>query len=253
MMKNNLGRALLVSILLMPVLIYLIFVYSSREVFFNTLDYVGPPTVLERTDEAGNVHYDTIRYAVPHFRAISHTGTIVTDDSLKGKITVINFFFTNCPSICGPMNFHVKERIFDRFNGFENFQILSFTVDPERDSVEALKAYAKSIGANTVNGRTVWNFLTAEKDRIYKLAEALFLNASEDETAPGGYLHSELLVLVDWEGRLRSRRDDYGNIIGAYSSLDQMALKDLQEDISVLIAEYEKNESLKRKKSKKSN
>lgn len=251
-MKSIQSRALLVSILLMPVIIYLIFVYSAREVFFNTLDYVGPPSIVEKTDEAGNKYYDTIRYRVPYFKAISHNGNLFTSDSLLGKITVINFFFANCPSICGPMNFHVKERIFDRFSGFNNFQIVSFTVDPDRDSVDALRAYAKSIGAKTVNGRTVWHFLTGDKDSIYKVAEALFLNAMEDETAPGGFLHSELLVLVDWEGRLRSRRDENGNIVGAYSSLDQMALKEIQEDISVLIAEYEKNESLKRKNKKSS-
>ncbi|GCD77634.1 hypothetical protein JCM31826_11160 [Thermaurantimonas aggregans] len=251
-MKRIYKRALLVSILIVPVLLYLVFVYSAREVFFQTLDYFGPSEVVTKTDDKGNTIYDTIRYTVPYFRGITHKGEIITSDSLKGKITAINFFFTTCPSICGPMNFHIKERIYDRFKGFDNFQILSFTVDPLHDTVEVLEAYARQIGAADVNGRTVWKFVTGDKDSIYDLAKAVFLNAMEDETAPGGFLHSELIVLVDWEGRLRSRRDDQGNIIGAYSSLDQMALKEIQEDISVLIAEYEKLESLKRKKQKKS-
>ncbi len=245
-------RVLLVSVLLLPVFIYLLFVYSTREVFFKTLDYFGPVEVVLQTREDGTTYFDTIRYKVPAFHGLAHTGNPVTSDSLIGKITAINFFFTNCPSICGPMNFHVKERIFDRFKGFENFQIYSFTVDPDRDSIGALQAYAKQLGIKSVGEREVWKFITGKRDKIYELASALFLNAMEDETAPGGFLHSELVVLVDWEGRLRCRRDESGNLIGAYSSLDQMSLKEIQEDISVLIAEYEKLESLKRKKQKKS-
>ncbi|MFN3950782.1 MAG: SCO family protein [Thermaurantimonas sp.] len=245
-------RALLVAILIVPVLIYLLFVFSTREVFFKTLEYFGPVDVVSRLNDDGTTEYDTLRYSVPPFLGLAHTGDTITSDSLKGKITAINFFFTNCPSICGPMNFHVKERIYDRFKGFENFQIYSFTVDPDRDSVEALRSYARQIGVKPAGDREVWKFVTGERDQIYDLASALFLNAMEDETAPGGYLHSELIVLVDWEGRLRCRRDEFGNLIGAYSSLDQMSLKEIQEDISVLIAEYEKLESLKRKKNRKS-
>lgn len=245
-------RALLVIILLVPVLIYLLVVYSTREVFFKTLDYFGPVEVISRIDDDGVLIYDTIRYKVPPFQGIVHNGKPVSSDSFIGKITAINFFFINCPSICGPMNFHVKERIFDRFKGFENFQIFSFTVDPERDTIEALNSYAKQLGVRPVGERDVWNFVTGDWDQIYDLAKALFLNAMEDESAPGGYLHSELVVLVDWEGRLRCRRDEHGNLIGAYSSLDQMSLKEIQEDISVLIAEYEKLESLKRKKQRNS-
>lgn len=253
-MKIFSKRALLVSILVVPVFIYLLFVYSAREVFFKTLDYFGPVEVYPRIQDTGDTLYDTLKYKAPYFEGVMHTGVPFTSDSLKGKITAVNFFFTNCPSICGPMNFHVKERIYDRFKAFENFQVVSFTVDPDRDTLEALRAYARQLGVKSDNtSRLTWKFVTGERDAIYDLASALFLNAMEDETAPGGFLHSELVVLIDWEGRLRCRRDDNGNLIGAYSSLDQMSLKEIQEDISVLIAEYEKLESLKRKKQRKSN
>lgn len=250
-MKSALKRVLLVSILIVPVLIYLLFVYSAKEVFFKTLDYFGPVEIIQKKDESGNIYFDTLKYKMPFFEGISHYGYPINRDSVMGKISVVNFFFTNCPSICGPMNFHVKERIYDRFKGFENFQILSFTVDPERDTIEALKAYAIKMGIKSDDIRHTWKFITGDRDQIYDLAEGLFLNAMEDETAPGGFLHSELLVLVDWDGLLRCRRDEHGNLVGAYSSLDQMSLKEIQEDISVLIAEYEKLESLKRKKQKK--
>jgi protein SCO1/2 len=63
-------------------------------------------------------------------------------------------------------------------------------------------------------------------------------SAMEDSTAAGGFLHTEYFVLVDKEGNLRSRTDDDGNMIGVYDGTDGQQVRDLIDDIKVLIAEY---------------
>ncbi len=246
-MKKSSKWVVLGSIMVLPVLVYIIFVYSAKEVFFNTLNYVGPSEAILNSE--GN--FDTLRYSVPDWDMTNHLGEKFSSNDMKGNIYVANFFFSSCPSICGPMNFQVKEVVYDRFKGFENFKIVSFTVDPATDTVELLADYAKKLGAIPVDdNRLVWHFATGNREEIYNLANAMFVSAMVDESAPGGFLHSEMLVLIDWEGRIRCRFDDNGNLIGAYNSLEPISMKNLKEDISVLIAEFEKMKSIERKKEK---
>lgn len=221
--------------MVLPISIYLIFVYNARENFFVTLDY------LVQNPESNEKPYE-----IPAFEFTNQEGNIYNTDSLKGKIYVATFFFATCPSICPAMNFHLKE-IQDRFAGYPDMQLVSFTVDPEKDTVEALAAYGQKLGADPRR----WKFLTGSKEALYKTAGDFFISAMEDELAEGGYLHSESTILVDWEGRLRSRRDDNGNLVGSYDVLNPTALKELKEDIRVLIAEYEKEKSKKDKNARR--
>ncbi|MGB0175689.1 MAG: SCO family protein [Owenweeksia sp.] len=228
----------LVSLLILPFLAYFIFVYSAEENFFVTLDYVGPKEA-NQTELNGKIQWDTTYYTVPDFELTSQNDTIVSAQKLRGQIYIVNFFFTTCPSICPAMNFQVKQ-VQDRFQGYDDFKIISISVDPRHDTVEVLKAYEKEIGA--LDGR--WHFLTGDQDRIYEIAQGFFSNAMPDEEADGGFLHSENLVLVDWAGHIRSGRDDYGNIKGVYNGLSTDEINNLKDDIKVLIAEYEKKKSV---------
>ena len=79
------------------------------------------------------------------------------------------------------------------------------------------------------------------QEAIYELAIGVYLNAFEDQTAEGGFLHSTSVVLVDWDGHIRSRSDDLGNIVGSYDVLEVTQLNNLEDDIKVLIAEYERD------------
>lgn len=240
MSKNfNSKKVVLAALLILPFLVYFIFVYNSEENFFVTLDYVGPEKVMN-IEKNGTVITDTVPYQIPPYEFTTQHDTLLSSDELKGKIYVANFFFTSCPTICPAMNYHVKQ-VQDRFKGYENFRIVSFSVDPEYDTVEVLQQYAKDIGA--IDG--LWYFLTGERDQIYKTAnQDFFLSAMEDSTAPGGYLHSENLVLVDWDGRIRSRRDDNGNLKAVYQGTSLDDINKLKDDIKVLIAEYEKKKSV---------
>jgi len=237
--------AVLVTLLLLPFFVYFIFVYSAEENFFRPLEYVGPSEI-KKIETAEGIRFDTIPYTVEPWKFTSHLNKTLLSDSLKGKIYLASFFFTRCPSICPSMNFQIRQ-FQERFGGFDQFRILSFTVDPEYDSPDVLKAYARRMNANS----ELWYFLTGEKDQLYRTASHYLQSAQEDSTAEGGFLHTEQLVLVDWEGHIRSRIDDNGNLIGSYNALDPIEMKDLSSDLKVLIAEFEREKSRKEYKAEK--
>jgi protein SCO1 len=227
--------AILVGVLILPFLLYYIWVYNVKEIFFVKLEMAGP----QKIADDGEI----LPYVIPEFSGYTNQYNEPVDRTFfDEKITVVNFFFTTCPSICGPMNFQVKDQVYDRFKHLDDFHILSFTVDPEKDSIEALLQYAKDLGLKE-RKPAVWNFVGGEKEATHALANDFLLSAMEDEIAPGGFLHSEMLVLIDWEGRIRSRVDEYGNILGVYNSLELQQVKDLVDDIKVLKAEFEKEKA----------
>jgi protein SCO1/2 len=231
-------KAVLVVLLILPSLFYLIFVYGAEGNFFKTLDYVGPKEIVQ-VEKDGQLVNDTIPYVIPDFEFINQEDTTLSSAEMRGKVYVANFFFSSCPTICPAMNYNLKQ-VQDRFLGYEDIYFLSFTVDPEYDSPAVLKEYEEKIGA--VNGR--WFFLTGEKEAIYKTARDFFVNAMEDSTAAGGFLHSEYMVIVDWEGRIRSRIDEQGNLKAVYNGTSPDEVNKLKDDVKVLIAEYEKHKSV---------
>ena len=228
--KSLFNRAVLIAVLVLPALLYLFFVYGQNEVFFQTLKYVGPKTVVTTTEG-----FDTAYYEIPEFSLQATDGGTVTNETMDSTIYVLSFFFATCPTICPAMNFHMNE-VERRFKGYPEFEMVSITVDPEKDTPEKLDQYQK---VNNYNA-SKWRFLTGDKDSIYALAKGVYLNAFEDQTAEGGFLHSTSAILIDWNGNIRSRKDDNGNIVGSYDVLDVTQLNDLEEDIKVLIAEYER-------------
>lgn len=236
--KSSIAKAVLITLLVLPSVLYFIFVYGAEGNFFVTLDYVGPKTVVEKEVE-GELVSDTLYYKIPPFQFTTQDNELLSSEDMLGKIYVANFFFSTCPTVCPAMNYNLQQ-VQDRFIGYEYIDFLSFTVDPDHDTVEVLKAYEQKIGA--VNGR--WYFLTGEKEKVYKTAANFFLSAQVDEDAPGGFLHSENLVLVDWEGRIRSRKDEQGNLKAVYSGTSPVEINELKDDIKVLIAEYEKTKSV---------
>src|SRR5215216_603780 len=92
---------------------------------------------------------------VQPFAFANQDGKIITEKDMKGKVVVVNFFFTTCTSICPRMNNNLKP-VYDQFKNEPDFLMLSHTSDPERDSVATLKRYADSMSVDT--GK--WMFLT---------------------------------------------------------------------------------------------
>tara|TARA_B100000795_G_C22619689_1_gene368355 strand:- start:4 stop:684 length:681 start_codon:yes stop_codon:yes gene_type:complete len=179
-------------------------------------------------------------YIIDNFSFINQDNETINNDSLNGSIYVANFFFTSCPSIC-PIMTRNMSYVQDKLSAFPNIRFLSHTVDPTNDTPEKLNGYVdlmqgKNISINLSN----WDFVTGNKDKLYKMAASYFVNASVDSLAPGGFLHSEYFILVDKQGRVRSGIDKNGNVVGAYDGTNEVQMKDLINDINVLMAEYKR-------------
>ena len=179
-------------------------------------------------------------YSIDDFSFINQDNDTITKDSLLGSIYVANFFFTSCPSICPTMTRNMSY-LQDKLSVYPNIRFLSHTVDPDNDTPEKLINYVdlmqqKNISIDLSN----WDFVTGDKDKLYQSAANYFVNASVDSLAPGGFLHSEYFVLIDKQGRVRSGIDINGNIVGAYDGTNEVQMKDLINDINVLMAEYKR-------------
>jgi protein SCO1/2 len=170
---------------------------------------------------------------VPNFEFTNQNGELISNSFYDGKVWVVEFFFTTCPTICPKMNENMV-KIQDEFYGNLDFGIASFSINPSHDTPEILKAYAKNHGATLKN----WNFLTGNQDTIYELANTGFtLFAGENSDAEGGFEHSGMFALIDKNGNIRSRLDEYGNPIAFYDGLDPKGVQMIKEDIAILLKE----------------
>jgi protein SCO1/2 len=152
---------------------------------------------------------------VPEFSFTNQYGKTITNKDYDGKVYVIEFFFSTCPTICPRMNNNLVT-IQNTFKGFENFGVASFTINPEYDTPEVLKTYAETYGITNTN----WHLLTGDKAEIYKLAnEGFYIYAAENSSIEGGFEHSGNFALIDKNGFIRSRKDDFGNPIIYYRGI----------------------------------
>jgi protein SCO1 len=181
-----------------------------------------------------------VDYSIDDFSFINQDNDTITNDSLAGSIYVANFFFTSCPSICPTMTRNMSY-LQDKLSVFPNIRFLSHTVDPGNDTPEKLRSYVSLMQQKNINiNLSNWDFVTGDKDKLYESAADYFVNASVDSLAPGGFLHSEYFILIDKQGRVRSGIDKNGNAVGAYDGTNEVQMKDLINDINVLMAEYKR-------------
>jgi len=193
---------------------------EETEEKYTPLPYIGQHDV-DFVLENGEEKADTIYHVVPPYVLMNQDSTIVTNELVKGKIHVANFFFTSCPAICPAMIEQMK-RLQGLTSDIEELVFMSHTIDPERDSIPKLRSYIADRNLDTHN----WNFLYGERQYIHDLGkEGYMINAMEDEEAEGGFLHSEHFVLIDREGHIR----------GLYVGTDTKEVDQLNEDIRKLI------------------
>ena len=170
---------------------------------------------------------------VPTFKLTDQNNKTVSDKDYLGKVYVVEFFFTTCPTICPKMNESMLQ-LQNEFYGNPNFGIASITIDPSKDTPQVLKEHADLLGVKHYN----WHFLTGDKDYIYSLANKAFnLYAGENNKAAGGFEHSGLFALIDKEGKIRCRKDAQGNPILYYDGLDAAGVEAIKEDIKKLLEE----------------
>lgn len=174
---------------------------------------------------------DTLWHRLPDFNFQNQLGKTVGWKDIGNKIVVADFFFTNCPTICPRMTRNMKtlqdgignaKRVGDKQAEFIHF--LSFSVDPERDSVSELKSWADRFQINPYN----WWLLTGPKKEIYDLSiNEMKMGLVDGKGIDTSFFHTDYMVLID-----RNR-----NIRGYYHGLDSAAVAKLSRDIVVLSLE----------------
>lgn len=169
----------------------------------------------------------------PKFELVNQDNVKISNETYKGKVYVLEFFFSTCPSICPKMNLSMLQ-IEKTFFGNPNFGIVSISIDPEHDTPAVLKTHRELLGVKSSN----WNFLTGDKKYIFDLSNKGFnLYAGENSKVRGGFEHSGLFALIDKNGNIRCRKDEFGNPILYYDGLDKKGVRDIQQDIAILLKE----------------
>ncbi|MBG7613479.1 SCO family protein [Polaribacter sp. BAL334] len=175
---------------------------------------------------------------VPDFEFINQEGKTISNKNYEGKVFVVEFFFSTCPKICPIMNQKMLV-LQDVFFGNPEFGIASISITPEIDTPEILREYAKNNGITHKN----WHLLTGKSEEIvYDLSNKGFkLYAGKGDEDHGGFEHSGLFALVDKDGFIRSRKDEFGNPIMYYRAIEEQGfpdqIKELTEDIKKLLDE----------------
>jgi protein SCO1/2 len=162
---------------------------------------------------------------VPAFSLTNRDGRTVRLQDLKGKPWIADFIFTRCPASCPLMTARMAKLDRELPDGLD-VRLVSFSVDPEHDTPQALQRYAQSYKAPDR-----WLFLTGGKDEMYRLSRQGFKlgidippPATPGAPAPEPILHSTRFVLVDGQGRIR----------GYYDGFDEESVKKLKQDVETL-------------------
>ncbi len=148
----------------------------------------------------------TPEHVVPPFALLQMDSTEFSHRNVRGRLRIVDFFFTRCPSICPIMSSQMARLQFAlRQRDMEHdVLLLSHSVDPTYDTPSKLTAYGQRLGVDT----TQWQLLTGSQEAIYDLARnGYFMTALESDTAAGGFFHSDVFALVDRQGQIRGYYD----------------------------------------------
>ena len=200
----------------------IIFSLTSCNSGEQKLPILGERDWIKKTVDGKEV-VDTIYNTIPPFSFVNQNSDTVTENIIKDKIYVTDFFFTTCPTICPVMKRQML-KVYEKFKGNKDVMILSHTIDPEHDTPQVLNTFAKDLG---VTGNQ-WQFLTGPKEKIYEIGlKSYMVVAKEDKSAEGGFLHSGAFVLVDKDKHVR----------GIYDGTTEEGTKRIIADIQTLLDE----------------
>ena len=215
-------------------LVVFIFVGIGFTYYFVSLDAnkKDPLPIINPVDvEREMVDPELVRVGRGHkvgdFSFLNQEGETITSDVVKGKIHVAEYFFTTCKAIC-PIMTEQMQRIHNEFKGNDDLKLLSFTVNPEVDTVAQMKWYADVHDADAKQ----WHFLTGDKVELYQLARRSYfvLKPAEAQNlgdAGSDFIHTNNFVLVDRQSRIR----------GYYDGTSELEVGQLIQDIYLLMKE----------------
>jgi protein SCO1/2 len=177
---------------------------------------ISQTTRLAKSDDLSFIKLNGEKRKVPEFLFLNQDSLLISSEDFIGKVFVAEFFFTRCPSICIEMNKNMKI-LDDIYGDRDDFGIASFTIDPDHDSPTTLKKYSELIEVKSKN----WHFLTGDKKDIYELSNKGFnIFSSINEAVDGGFEHQGFFALIDKNGYIRSRVNDYNVPLVYYSGIN---------------------------------
>ena len=223
MKKTTLLAFLMVTLL--PIASYLFVSNLSKDAIKMPRRYFYD-TVQVKMDKGKKVN-DTVWHKVRPFKLKNQFGKEVGLEDWGGKIIIADFFFTSCPSICPKLTRNMKklQTAFKKTDSLVRF--VSFTVDPVRDTVQALKAYGDKFGID----HDTWFMLTGDRNELYDIALNEFkASIASNGNIDTGFIHTDRFFLLDKERVVR----------GWYSGLDSVNLDKLIKDVVLLNMERDK-------------
>jgi protein SCO1/2 len=223
MKKTTIVAVLMVTLL--PLASYLFVSSLSKDAIKMPRRYFYD-TVLVKMEKGREVN-DTVWHKVRPFTLTNQFGNPVSLDDLQGRVVIVDFFFTSCPSICPKLTRNMKtlQTAFKKTDSLVRF--ISITVDPVRDSASRLKAYGDKFGID----HDTWWMLTGDRKEIYDLALNEFkANIASEGNIDTGFIHTEKFFLLDREKVVR----------GWYNGLDSVNLDKVIKDVVLLNMERDK-------------
>jgi len=220
---------LLLAMLLPFIGFYMVKYYSEKAVHLPRRYFYDSVAVIEKN---GKTVTDTLWHHVKNMTFTNQLGKTVTLDSLKGKILVVDFFFSRCPSICPGMAKSMKRLQNSFVNSNDSIvQFISISIDPEHDSVPNLRKFADRY----TNNHDSWWFVTGNKQEIYDFALNELKASIADVNVDTAFIHTENFFLLDRDRVVR----------GWYNGFDTVKQSKLVSDIPLLMLEKRKKRSFK--------
>lgn len=222
MNKALIGKkiAILVLILAVPGFLYYLLTVKGKN-RYKPLAVFGPKVVAKTGHKFhGKYIPDTIYHNIPDVKLADQNGKAVTLETLKGKIFVVNFFYTGCPTVCQTINKNMSWLVGTYYKN-KMVYFLTITVDPEHDTADVLNKYLQTFKPESNR----WLMCNGDTSAVYNFArKGLFVNAAK---AGNDFIYSDNFVLIDQEHRIR----------GYYRAAVTSEVNRLNDEIKVLIAE----------------
>lgn len=214
--RNNLIIAGITGVAFILFIIFIYLPYADKQDNYNKI---------KQSYQHSSYLRDSLNH-IPDFTCIDQNGKTFTRKDVEGTVFVADFFYTECDAYCPVTTRHLSY-VQNSLNTAIKFKILSFSLNPDVDSVPVLKKYAQSYNAN----EKMWHFLRGEQEEIFALGEQGFFTVVKG--ADGSFTgHSDKFTLVD-QG---------GNIRGFYKGTDSIQMQALVQDINYLVFKNEPNE-----------
>lgn len=214
---------ILVLILIVPGFLYYLLQAKGKN-RYKPLPIYGSKQVAKTFHKVrGKVVYDTVYHKIPDFELHDQDNNLITQKNFSGKIILVNFFFTKCPTLCNDISKNIADLALS-YRKNDMLKFVSITVDPITDQPAVLKTYADHLKAD----KNQWKFLTGDTSKIYPLSKNGFLvTALGGNGNPENFVYSEKLILIDQDRRIR----------GYYNGASVNEIAKLNDEIKVLIAE----------------